>query len=285
MVILAEEAGVELVQELRERLGALWNPRQVTFRSGTPLRIEHLRRVDYTHAAAILIPGADFAAGGTEAVDARTIKTLLSMSHHSRMEEIDELPLLVAEIFGERKIPVARRSYQGRLEILASDALVSRLIAQNVRHQGLFHLFDELLVKEEGNALYVRDCPQFEGRAFGELIGAFPGAVLLGVARPHGQSFSPLLNPPEDSVLEPGDRLVLLSRDYAESTPVADFDSRPLRRRQAANSELTTGHDRRVLILGWNHKVPAVLRECANYTSESFAITTLSLFPVALREE
>jgi hypothetical protein len=46
-VILAERVDEALHQELRERLGALWNDRQVLLRSGTPLRIEHLERVAF----------------------------------------------------------------------------------------------------------------------------------------------------------------------------------------------------------------------------------------------
>ena len=285
VVILAEQSGAQLTQELRERLGALWRPRQIILRWGTPLRIEHLRRVDYTHAAAILIPGADFAEGGIEAVDAQTIKTLLSMSRYSRMEELEELPLIVAELFDERKIPVARRSYQGRLEVLASDAFASRLFAQNVRHHGLSHVFDELLVSAEGNALYVRECAQLAGSKFGELGAAFPRAIPLGVARPHGKSFSPQLNPSADAVVEPGDRLVLLGSSYEESSPERDFESSPLSLPISAGKSAIPEGEQRVLILGWNHKVPALLQEFAGYVSESFAITVISLLPIAERLE
>ena len=285
VVILAEEAGVELVQELRERLGELWEPRQIVLRSGTPLRIEHLRRVDYTHAAAILIPGADFSESGTEAVDAQTIKTLLSMSHYSRVDELEELPLIVAEIFDERKVDVARHSYHGNLELLASDAFVSRLIAQNLRHRGLSQVFDELLMGDNGNEIYIRECPQLAGRPFRELDGAFPRAILLGVTRPDRKSFEPILNPPDDSAVEPGDRLVLLSRSYEDSAPMEAFAGRPLEGDPRVKRILETPRGRRILILGWSHKVPALLRELSGYESESFAVTVCSLVPADMRQE
>ena len=285
VVILAEEAGVELVQELRERLGDLWEGRQIVLRSGTPLRIEHLRRVDYTHAAAILIPGADFSESGTEAVDAQTIKTLLSMSHYSRVDEVEELPLIVAEIFDERKVDVARHSYHGNLELLASDAFVSRLIAQNLRHPGLSQVFDELLMGDNGNEIYIRECPQLTGRPFRELDGAFPRAILLGVTRPDRKSFEPILNPPDDLAVEPGDRLVLLSRSYEDSTPVEAFAARPSRCGPQAKRNPEVRRERKILVLGWSHKVPALLRELSGYASESFAVTVCSLVPAELRQE
>lgn len=285
VVILAEEAGVALVQELRERLGELWEPRQIVLRSGTPLRIEHLRRVDYTHAAAILIPGADFSESGTEAVDAQTVKTLLSMSHHSRVEEVDELPLIVAEIFDARKIDVARHSYDGSLELLASDAFTSRLIAQNLRHPGLSHVFDELLVGDAGNEIYIRECPELAGRSFVELDAAFPHAIPLGVTRPDRKSFEPILNPPDDFVVEQGDRLVLLSRSYEDSVPAKSFAARPLKGDLRAKRNPETQRERQILILGWSHKVPALLRELSGYASESFAVTVCSLVPADRRQE
>ena len=45
IVILAERVDATLIADLRERLGALWNDRQVLLRSGSPLRLEHLERV------------------------------------------------------------------------------------------------------------------------------------------------------------------------------------------------------------------------------------------------
>ena len=116
VVVLAEEAGTELVQELRERLGDLWNSRQITLRSGTPLRIEHLRRVDYTHAAAILIPGEDFAEGGTEAVDARTTKTLLSMSHYGIVGQMATFSQLQERVAGRGEIALGVKIHTEQTE-------------------------------------------------------------------------------------------------------------------------------------------------------------------------
>jgi ion channel POLLUX/CASTOR len=50
IAILADEVTTELGIELRERLGRLWNERQVILRTGSALRLEHLQRVDFIHA-------------------------------------------------------------------------------------------------------------------------------------------------------------------------------------------------------------------------------------------
>ena len=47
VVILSEDVSLERTMELRRALGPLWEARKITFRSGIPLLIEHLERVDF----------------------------------------------------------------------------------------------------------------------------------------------------------------------------------------------------------------------------------------------
>jgi len=111
-----------------------------------------------------------------------------------------------------------------------------------------------------------------------------PSAILLGVVRLQRENFRPLLNPPRELILESTDRLVFLARTY-EDCEVKANDS-PLQ----PNEEF---HDftpaimkdrRRILILGWNHKVAAFLMELGRYIREKFDVAILSLVPVTERE-
>ncbi|MDH3202101.1 MAG: hypothetical protein OEM15_14515 [Myxococcales bacterium] len=284
VVVLAEEVGPRLVQELKERIGDRWNPKQVTLRSGSPLRGDHLARVDFLNASVVLVPVGEFSRAGPETADTRTIKTLLSMSNHPLVTNKEQLPLVVVELFDARKADLARGAYAGPIEVLASDATVSRLIAQNIRHQGLSHVYNELLTHGDGNELYVRVLAQCAGSTFASLVGRFPKAVLLGVVREEGRDFKPYLNPAQDFVIEAQDRLVLVARAYEDSEPSPEL-------RAAIPQELATGPPmspppgrRRMLVLGWNHRVPALLTECASYRTESFHIDVVSMIPAADRQ-
>ena len=285
VVILAEDVNAERLNDLRDELGADWNPHQITLRSGTPLRLEHLRRVDFLNASAILLPGADFAYGGAEATDTRTIKTLMSIANHAHQEGQADLPLLVTEIFDTRKVSIARRAYDGPIEILASDSMISRLITQNVRHGGLSHVYAEVLAHGTGNEIYVREHPQFVGTRFQDLGKGFLDAVLLGVVRPHEKNFRPVLNPPDGFILEDEDRLVMMARSYQNSNPEQDYEPQSPSRGERLALETEAPPKRRVLLLGWSHKVPALLREFESYGSEAFDIDILSVVPVPEREE
>jgi hypothetical protein len=286
IAILADVVTMALSVELRDRLGSLWNERQVILRTGSPLRLEHLRRVDFIRAAAVILPAADFAAGGSDQADTRTIKTLLTMTNHPNATDVADLPLAVAEIFDSRKIGIAQRAYGGPIEILPSDSIISRLLAQNVRHPGLSHVYGELLTHGHGNEIYLRDCGAWEGRSLHHAAHAFPRAIVLGIVRPEDNTIRPLLNPPPDTVLLEGDRLILLAHTFKATEamePDAVGDVTPLPAIQRIPPD-TASDPLRVLVLGWSHKVPALLREFDSYRDERFEIDVTSTMPVARRE-
>jgi ion channel POLLUX/CASTOR len=285
IVILAEEVTAELLQELRQKLGEEWNPNQIILRSGNPLHMEHLHRVDFQNAAAIILPGADFALGGAEFNDTRMVKTLLSISHHTRAEGESELPALVAEIFDPRKVLVGASAYGGPVEVLASNAFISRLIAQTVRHPGLSYVYSEILTQGDGNELYIRPCSEFCGARLQDLSEGFAEGILLGAVRPHGSSFTSLMNPPGDFILEENDRLVVLAESSAAASPAKDHTPSVTEMPRRPGTNVSPTKHRRVLILGWNHKVPALLDEFSGYGAERFDIDVLSSVPISDREE
>ena len=51
IVVMAEHVDGELVRELRERVGDVWNDREVLLRTGSPLRADDLERVAFRAAA------------------------------------------------------------------------------------------------------------------------------------------------------------------------------------------------------------------------------------------
>jgi ion channel POLLUX/CASTOR len=287
IAILAEEVTTELSVELRERLGALWNARQIILRSGSPLRLDHLRRVDFINASAVILPSADYGTGGPDHADSRTVKTLLSMAGHPQLREGTELPLAVAEIFDSQRVDIARRAYPGPVEILASDAIISRLIAQTVRHPGLSYVFGELLTHNAGNEIYVRDCAELTGAAFGDLAAHFGQSVVLGLVRPGDDGPVPVLNPPPDTAVERGDRVALVARSYAGTEPGGGANLPRPRVRLLAGPEpaqAARAAPRRVLLLGWSHKVPALLHEFDSYAAEQFHIDIVSTQSAGARE-
>jgi hypothetical protein len=281
IVILAEEVDAALWADLRQRLGGLWNDRQIVLRSGSPLRLDHLERIAFRDAAVLILPGADHAEANPDAVDAKTVKTLMAVSRHAG-EAGAIPPLAVAEIFDGRRAGVGRRAYAGDVELLAADEIIGRLIAQSVRQRGLCGVYSELLTLNVGNTIFVRPLEGDTGIRFGDLQGAFPRAIPLGLIRSADQQV--VLDPDSETPLADGDLLVLLARRYADcerqvAQPPAG--ARP----PAPNPRPALERGRRILILGWNRKVPALLREFARYGARTFEIDVVSSTPVDEREK
>ena len=278
IVILSERVDPARIQELRERLGSLWNDRRVLLRAGTPLRIDHLERVAFREAAVLILPGADFAERNPEAVDAEAVKTLLSVSMHAAGAVP---PLAVAEFYDGRRAAVARRAYAGEVEVLPADDIISRIIVQSVRHPGLFSVFAELLTLDAGNALYVRQIEGQAGARFGDLHSTFPKAILLGIVHPGDPK--PALHPDPETVLQDEDLLVFIARSFEDcALRAARQESLPA----ATAPWPPDSHERRcVLILGWSRKVPALLQEFARYGSDAFEVDVVSLTPLEQREK
>ncbi len=80
VALLAERADATVMRQLRLQLGERWSGRQIILRSGSPLRLESLERVDFARASVIMVPAADTTATDAMDADTHTVKTLMTMS-------------------------------------------------------------------------------------------------------------------------------------------------------------------------------------------------------------
>ena len=283
IALLAERVDASLRQEIKRQLGEHWNARQIILRSGSPLNLDDLERVDFAHAGAILIPAADTTVSSTLDADTNTVKTLMTMGAALEDMPPEELPLVVAEIQDTRYISTLRALYRGPMEIVAGDEVISRLMAQNVRHPGLSHVYGKLS-DVSGSQIYVREESQLVGVPVQQLAYAFAEGVLLGVVRPQADGFQALLNPPNDLRLETGDRIAVLAPSYKDAAPPESLGAEvELPERPAPEHAVRA--QRRVLVLGWNHRVPALLDEFASYPKEQFDIDIVSQVSASKREK
>lgn len=280
IVVLVDEVDDGIRHELRERLGDLWSDRHVLLRSGTPLRAEHLDRVAFRDASVLILPGADFGEANPGAVDAKTIKTLLSISRNANLDGASP-PLAVVELFDISRLTTARRAYRGESEMIAADDIVCRIIAQSVQQRGLGAVYSELLKLNDRNSIYVRPIDGLALGRFDELRRRFPHAVLLGII-PAGQG-TPNLRPDPDTRIERDDLLVFLARRYADCSPAEP--GLPLAAMSAAPPRAPARERRRrTLILGWSRKVPPLLWEFDRYHTDAHQVDVVSSTPIETRE-
>lgn len=283
LVILAEDLRPELAEELRTDplLGKHLNA--IILRSGTALNNDHLHRAACLHAAAVIVPAKTYADPGGVPSDVETIKVLLALNGQAASTSVP-LPYVVAEIQSPSKMPVARRAYQGPLELVAGNASISCLLVQNVRHPGLSDVYTELLSHGVGQNFYIHRDHALTGESVQRLRRRFPAATLCGVIGEVDGQFVPNLNPSGEVVVAPNEALLLLAPSY-ESAALTGLDaSRDDTAAVTVPAPIEAISRKQILIVGWSRKVPELLREFSTYRRDVYGITILSSRPVEERQ-
>jgi hypothetical protein len=285
LAVLAEEAGAEKLHQLKSEPGLGARANQVILRSGYAIQPEALQRVACLDAAAVIIPCRRHDARSLVTSDVDTVKALLSIAVQARHLG-RAVPFVVAEIQDMRKISVIERAYPGTVEVVAGDVSISRLIAQNVLHPGLSEIYNELLSAGEGNEIFVRSGDTAEGLTLGEMAAQRPYAIVLGLLHPasNANGWEVDLLAPSDTVIRREDRIVLLAKDYAHTGPSPKLKPLSRIKRSAAASAAAVGTAvHRVLVLGWNRRVPGLVAELASYTGRDFEVDMVSILSLEER--
>ncbi len=252
IVVLAPKDKVEMEDSLRERVGPTGRTRLVC-RSGSPLDMADLGLVSIATSKSIILLSTDGANP-----DAEIIKAILAITNNPQRRP--EPYHIVAEIRDPRNLDVARMVGRDEVELVLVGHLVSRMIAQTCRQSGLSVIYNELL-DFGGDEIYFKEEPSLAGATFGEALFAYETSAVIGV-QPRGGS--PALNPPMDTRLDEGDRLIVISEDddtivlsHRANLPIDPAAvKRP--RRKAPRPEST-------LVLGWNWRGSAILHELDQY--------------------
>ncbi len=252
IVILAERDKVEMEDEIRGRVGSTGRTK-IVCRSGSPMDVDDLRIASLPTARAIVV----LAPEGDEP-DADVIKSILAITNHP--DRRPEPYHIVAEIRDRANVEVARMVGQDEVELILSEEVISRITAQTCRQSGLSVVYAELL-DFAGDEIYLTEQPSLVGRTFGETLGLFADATVIGLLPAGG---TPHLNPSSGIPIGSGDRLIVIAGDddqiHLSGGPGEAFDESVLREATAR-----TPKPERTLVLGWNHRAAAIIRELDAY--------------------
>ena len=288
IIILAEDVTPEHVQELRDNSLIGKGADEIVLRTGISINREHLRRVDCLNASAIIIPSSSRNENEIITPDIETIKTLLSINAEAEDSNFSHrLPYVIAEIQDENKIKAAYRSYAGPMDVIGSNTIISRLLSQNIRHNGLSAVYNALLTNNLSCNLFSREYPETIGKTLQEVKPAFPKAIVIGVVRVVENELIPFLNVSPEFEIEDNDRLVLIARSSLDIEYQTISSAKDITKIHVKN-ELTVEDQEgvvNILILGWNHHIPALIRELCTYEDEKYHITIISIYSTTEREK
>ncbi|MFF0481008.1 NAD-binding lipoprotein [Streptomyces sp. NPDC004435] len=249
VVVLADRDKAEMERELRDVLPPRARVRLLC-RRGRPADPGALARVTPAAAGAVVVLPPD-----APGADAQVTRTLLAL----RAVVGEGCPVrIVAAVRDGSHLATARLAAGPGAVVLDVDDLAARLLVQCVLEPGLALVLEDLL-DFAGAELHILRPPGLPGRRYGELAAACPDSCAVGIVRADG---TPHLNPPPQTVLAPGDGLVVLAEDHratvlpAASAPGPVTVPRPTRPRTAAAP-------RRALVLGWNRRGERVLEGLA----------------------
>ncbi|WP_373485550.1 CASTOR/POLLUX-related putative ion channel [Acetobacterium malicum] len=259
IVIMGNHDKSEMDDAIRERITDMKTTRIVT-RQGNPIDIDDLEIVSLNTSRSIIIIPED---------DTRVIKTILAITNNPNKRS--EPYNIVTVLRDPENVQVAHIAGNSQAEIILSDTLISRIIAQTCRQPGLSTVYTELL-DFGGDEIYFSDCPEAIGKTFGEVLFWFEKSTVIGI-QSQGKTY---LNPSMETILQPGDRIIAISED--DDTIVANTDRQDRIDTevilQAAVTELDSPE--RTLILGWNDNAHLIIHEIDNYVPQESILTVVS---------
>jgi voltage-gated potassium channel Kch len=265
IVILADRDKGEMDDEIRTRLTSTGRT-SIVCRSGDPMDIDDLEiaRLQTARSIVILSPENDDP-------DADVIKTMLAVTNHPRRRP--EPYHIVAELRDAANMDVARMVGGAEAQLILSGDLIARIVAQTCRQTGLSIVYTELL-DFDGDEIYFASVPELVGRTFGDALLAFDDSALIGL-RP--ADAKPRLNPPMETIIAPGDHLIVISEDddtVRLATETATVDEAAIR-----TTARTQVPPERTLVLGWNRRAPTIIRELDGYVASGSAVMVVADIP------
>jgi voltage-gated potassium channel Kch len=265
IVVLADRDPVEMEEEVRSRLGKAGTRRtRLVFRSGSPMDLADLAiaSVQTSRSIIVLAPESDDP-------DADVIKSILAITNHAGRRP--EPYHIVAEIRDQSNLQVARMIGQDEVQLILSEEVISRIAAQTCRQSGLSVVYAELL-DFAGDEIYLAEVDRLAGRTYGESLSAFVDASPIGLL-PAGGAVS--LNPPGDTVIHAGDRLIVIAADD-DKIHLADQPPPPVDGSLLRTPMPRSVAPERTLLLGWNRRAPAIIRELDRYVPAGSSVTVVA---------
>ncbi|HET9221199.1 MAG TPA: TrkA C-terminal domain-containing protein, partial [Roseiflexaceae bacterium] len=175
---------------------------RIVCRRGNPMTLGDLELASLHTARSIVILAPE-----GDNPDSNVIKTMLAITNNPQRRS--EPYHIVAEIRDPKNIEAARMVGRDEVELVQVGDLISRIIAQTCRQSGLSVVYTELL-DFGGDEIYFHAEPALVGKTFGEALFAYEDSAVIGLHRPGA---TPQLNPPMDTRIEAGDRLIVIAED------------------------------------------------------------------------
>lgn len=252
IAILADRDAAEMQDEIRARIPHTGRTRLV-FRTGSPIDLAHLEIVNPHGAKSIVVLSPD-----SDDPDAHVIKTILAITNNPARRA--EPYHIVTALRDPRNREVAKMVGGGEVELVLAADLIARVTAQTCRQSGLSVAVTELM-DFGGDEIYFKPEPSLAGKTFAQALMAYEDSALIGLRFADGRI---RLNPPMDTRLGEGDRVIAISEDD-DTIRLSGLKSVEIDERAIRTGEPRAKAAERTLVLGWNDRASAIIGELDAY--------------------
>lgn len=254
VAILAENDKVEMEDEVQSRIPDTKNTR-VVCRTGNPIDLSDLEIINLNSAKSIIVLSPE-----SEDPDSFVIKTILAITNnpHRRTEPYH----IVAEIRDPKNMEVARMVGGDETQLVLVGDLISRITVQTCRQSGLSVVYTELL-DFGGDEIYFQEEPGLSGKTFREALFSYEDSAIIGLRFADGRI---ALNPPKDTVLQQGDKVIAVSQDD-DTIRLSGISDHRINTSGIRIQPRAERKPERTLILGWNWRAATIINELDHYVS------------------
>jgi voltage-gated potassium channel Kch len=270
IVVLAERDKVEMEDEIRAKVPDTLGTR-VVCRTGDPLDAGDLMLANPYAARSVIILGDEQHSDP----DVRAIKTALALTSHP--ERPSRKLHVVGQIRNASNAEVALLVGKDEVSWIFATEKFGQITAQTSRQPGLSDVYTELL-SFEGCEIYFSTQLTLFGKTYGEILQAFAASAVLGLT----SAGSVILNPAPGHIYQEGEQLILFTQDDSNivATPPQAPDAGAIQ--PAVRHPEPPEH---TLVLGFNRRVPDMLKELDEYVVAGSTVTIVSEVPVVGLEE
>lgn len=263
IVILASKDKVEMEDEIKIRIPNTKNTR-VICRSGSTIDSSDLEIVNPQEAKSIIILAEE-----NSDPDICVIKSILALTNNPDRKK--EPYHIVAEISDHENREVAEMIGSGEVTLVHTEDLISRVIAQSCRQSGLSIVYTELL-DFDGDEIYFQHENGLTGKSFKEAVMSYEDSSVIGLNLADGRV---IVNPPMDTILKDGDEIVAISKDD-DTIKLSGISSYEIDEPAFSTGKEVVPDIEHTLILGWNCKASAIIRELDNYLASGSTMTVVA---------
>lgn len=252
IVIMGDESKSLMEQQVRERVLNIGHTR-IVCRTGSPMDVSSLAILNLPSAKSIIILSPD-----NEDPDADVLKIILGIKRAPAPTSAKYH--MVAQLRNSKNATVGQVVGGDEVEWLLTEDIVAKVVAQTCCKCGLSLIYGNL-INFSGDEIYFFTRPELEGKTFGEILNLFENNAVMGIQK---NERVPQLNPPMDTLIEVGDRVILIAEDddriNISEKHFDNIDPTAIISNIDVSEKIET-----VLVLGWNRHAAKILRELDNY--------------------